>query len=445
MKKYEKKKSFLKTISTLLLVIVLFCATLTAMTTTAAATQNTPTTNTTNKPTAAPPSYVEILYENFTDENMPPISDTGQPWTLIQTNPTQTWHIDTTIPTYPVSSPSATVHRATATTLQNEWLITPSLNLSKYNQVVLKFYWYTCYYCTIYKRYIEMNISVSTDDGITWNPVWSFDNVGRFFHDWIWYDSILPKNDAIDLTAYAGQPNVKIAFQYYSNTIEQQDEQMFSIDDITILGNGTLPFSCDAGGPYEWWWPMQYDYSPTGVRFHGNVTGAGPLGLDWLWDFGDGNTSKTAYYPHHFYEEIGLYNITLNIKDNSTTPARVTISHTTAKLFLIKPPEIDVTPQKMSLGIKAIIKNSGEYNASFVNWTMKISWGPFQIREKLVGNGTCNCIVCKSSETVRSRLLFLGFGKIHIILSAQPENIPGVMKHFTGLKIGPLVFVGKET
>jgi len=377
---------------------------------------------------------------------MPPVSDVG-PWTLLQTNPTETWHIDNTLQYYPVSKPSATVNRNLTTANQDEWLITPSLNFSKYTIIYLQFWWYTCYYVTLHlnHRYLEFNISVSTDGGTNWEKIWSFnDNISGFFTDWHWYE--ISNTNPIVLSKYAGKPDVKIGFQYYSHHTELADEQVFSIDDIKIVGNGSSVFTCDAGGPYEWWWPMQYEYTPAGVRFHGNVTGAGLHITQWLWDFGDGNTSTIPFYPYHFYNEIGIYNVTLTVVDNTTSPARIAFNRTTVNLFLLKPPQIDIEVHKMiSLGIVADIKNGADYNASFVNWTMKISWGPLQIFGKTVANGTCNCIVAKSSETVRSPMLFFGFGRMHIIVSAYPENIPGLVKHYNGLKIGPIVFVLRES
>jgi hypothetical protein len=211
---------------------------------------------------------------------------------------------------------------------------------------------------------------------------------------------------------------------------------------VYASGEGTV-LECNAGGPYEWWWPMQYEYYPKGVRFHGNVTN-GTLGVQWLWDFGDGNTSTNPYYPIHFYNDIGIFNVTLTVKDNTTSPPRIAFDSTTVHLFLIKPPELEITVQQISLGIKTDIKNDGQYNALFVNWTMTISWGPLQILEKKVANGTLDNITAGTTETVRSPLYFFGFGRIHIIISVYPENIPGIIKHYNGFKLGPLVFIFKE-
>lgn len=296
----------------------------------------------------------------------------------------------------------------------------------------------------MYKRYVEFNISVSTNGGTNWTNVWSFDDINVFFTDWTWKDSILPNNDAIDLSAFAGENDVQIAFQYYSNTTLSAAQQEFSIDDITVYAPGAKKLKCSAGGPYEWWWSMQYEYLiDPGVRFHGTLEN-GTAFTQWLWDFGDGNTSAIPYYPIHFFNNIGTYNITVTVIDNTTTPPRIAFNQTTITLFLLKPPEMDIEVQPFSLGIKADINNAAEYNATYVNWTMKIAWGPFQIFqifEKHVGNGTIEKLPGGSSTTIRSKLYFVGFGLINIIFSVNPENMPGIVKHSRAIKIGPLVMV----
>jgi hypothetical protein len=435
MKESEKKQNGIKKIYTLLFTTVLCCSSFVVLTNTALAVSDTPM----SAPMLAP-NYMAILSENFTDGTMPPAD-----WELDQTNPTETWHIDNTIPHYPsaLSKPSATVHRGSSTALQDEWLITPNLDLSKYNDIFLNFYSYTCFYVTAYKRYVELNVKVSTDGGANWTNAWSFDDMydlEHHFNDWTWY------LQSVNLSSYAaGENNVKIAIQYYSNSTEQPSQQSFSIDNINVLVNTTSGFTCNAGGPYEWWWMRQYYFNPNkGVQFHGNFTN-GTAPLQWLWDFGDGNTSPIPYYTWHFYNDVGIYNVTLTLTDNKTSPPLIAIDHTTVKLFLLEPPAIDIQPAPISLGIKANIINAADYNATYVNWTMKVTWGPLKIfKEKNVGNGICNCVIAGNSEIIRSKYYFFAFGRILFTISANPENIPGIEKTYNGLKIGPIVFVGKE-
>ena len=73
--------------------------------------------------------------------------------------------------------------------------------------------------------------------------------------------------------------------------------------------------------------------------------------------------------------------------------------------------------------------------------TIVVHWGsPLQIFEKMVGNGTIERIAPETSEEIRSRLYFFGFGRIRIVITAEPENMLGVIKSFDAVKIGPLIF-----
>jgi len=378
--------------------------------------------------------YNVLLDENFTDGNMPPTGDWGS-WALDQTNPDETWYIDTS---FPHSEPNcATVHRGDSTELQDEWLITPSLDFGEYTEIYLRFYFYTEYYVSVHMDYIDLNVSISTDGGSTWTLIWNEDDFG-LFPTWDWIKADDPSGGPIDLSDYAGETDVKIGFQYYSNSLEEAEYQEFSIDDIIVYVPGE-PFECSLGGPYEWWWPMQYEYITPGVRFHGGISPSG-LGYQWLWDFGDGNTSTVPYIPIHFYNTVDTFTVSLTVRDDNSDPPRVAFGQTTVTLFLMKPPEIDIIIQKPSIGIKAEINNPGERNASYVNWTIVVHWGPLQIFEKMVGNGTIERIAPETSEEIRSRLYFFGFGRIRIVIRAEPENMPGVIKQFDAVKIGPLIF-----
>jgi len=377
--------------------------------------------------------YNILLDENFSDGNMPPMGDWGS-WELDQTNQDETWYIDTS---YPHSEHNcATVHRGDSIELQDEWLITPSLDFSGDTEIYMRFWWYTEYYVSAHMDYIDLNISVSIDGGLTWTLIWCEDDVSVVFPTWEWIDTDM--GDPIDLSDYAGESDVKICFQYYSNTTEEAEFQEFSIDDIIVYVPGE-PFECSVGGPYEWWWPMQYEYTPPGVRFHGSVTPSG-IGYQWLWDFGDGNTSTLPYFPIHFFNTADTFTVSLTVIDDNSDPPRIAFDQKIVNLFLIKPPELDITIQTPSIGIKVDINNPGERNASYVNWTMVVHWGPLQIFEKMVANDTIEKIASESSEEIRSGLYFFGFGRIHIEITAKPENIPGVIKHFDALKIGPLIF-----
>jgi PKD repeat protein len=68
-----------------------------------------------------------------------------------------------------------------------------------------------------------------------------------------------------------------------------------------------LPLEVDAGGPY-------YGFVGDSINFIGNVAGGVPP-YDYLWDFGDSNTS-TQQNPSHIYIVAGNYTVTLTVTDD---------------------------------------------------------------------------------------------------------------------------------
>ena len=428
-----KRDNILKGAGVLLIVSVLLFSNLSVIANTAIDTskQNIQT----NKSSYVPSlvfgqDYEILLEENFTDGNMPPTGEWGD-WELIQTNQNETWYIDSSIPhSYPYCG---TVHRGSEYELglQDEWLITPSLNFSEYSGIHLEFYWYADWWTSSHMNITNLNVSISTDAGSTWTLIWSEDYIAGVFPTWEWIYS-----KEIDLSYYAGETDVKIGFQYYSNSTEQWQAQEFSIDDIQVSAENTS-FACHHHGPYEWHAPKQYEYFIPGVRFRGSAEG-GKMPYHYYWDFGDDNSS-TLKDPIHLYEILGVHNVTLRVEDSSNPP-RVAVNETYADIFLIPPPDINIHLRLISFGIKADIENPGEYNATYVNWTMVVHWGPLQILEKLVANGTIERLASESTETIDSGYFF-AFGRLHITISVYPENLGGLIKHFHAFKIGPFVFV----
>jgi hypothetical protein len=378
-----------------------------------------------------------VINETFSTNVMPPTD-----WYLIQTDPSETWSIDSS---FPHSEPyCATVHRGSSTGIQDEWLITPQLDLTPYTGVInLSFWWYTSCYVAHWKDYIDLNVSVSIDNGSTWTLEWSDDNITGNYTSWKWFNTNMGKN--IDLSEYAGEDQVMIGFQYYSTVTTESTSQEVSIDDIIIWAENTtgVPLECDAGGPYEWCWDTQQEYIPPGVRFHGALEGQQWWKCKWFWDFGDNSTSTMPLTAVHDYKTVGFYNVTLMVIDNSSTPHRITFDYTTIHIFVMPPPEIDIHISKLALGIQATVENGGEYNATRVNWTFMVRWGI--AREKLVANGTIDRLEPDSISTIVKSGYFFKFGFIRIEISAIPENLPGIIKNYLGFKAGPLVYIIKET
>lgn len=107
----------------------------------------------------------------------------------------------------------------------NEWLISPALDLSAISNPAVSFQWASSYYWHVSPNDNgDLFVKVSVDGGTTWNPVWTFGNIG-VWQNWVWYFT------TIDLSAYQGQPNVKIAFNVVAN-----DNADIALDDIMVYG-----------------------------------------------------------------------------------------------------------------------------------------------------------------------------------------------------------------
>lgn len=92
--------------------------------------------------------------------------------------------------------------------------------------------------------------------------------------------------------------------------------------------------------------------APLDVKFTGSLTGSPPY--NYLWDFGDGNSS-TAANPSHIYSSQGSYSVKLIIKDNNNCID----SQTKINIVNINPPIADFTggPTHICLGEKTSFNN----------------------------------------------------------------------------------------
>jgi len=108
---------------------------------------------------------------------------------------------------------------------QYEELITPALDFtSATSDLRVEFMWEGSYYwmVTPYNNG-EYELWISTDGGATWPTLlWSLDSIGAFT-SWEWY------LQSVDLSTYAGQSNVKLAWRYDAN-----DAADIGLDDVLI-------------------------------------------------------------------------------------------------------------------------------------------------------------------------------------------------------------------
>jgi hypothetical protein len=156
----------------------------------------------------------QLLFEGF-EAGVPP---TG--WTTIVNNP-YTWEVGTYAP-YEGSAYATCLYDETYTGDQDEWLITPVLDLA--GKYVLDFWWNGSYYWSVdpYDN-CDLSVWISLDGGSSWTAeLWNSDNVGEFTN-WEWYNAV------VDLSAFNGESNVKLAFVYTG-----YDGAQFSVDAVGI-------------------------------------------------------------------------------------------------------------------------------------------------------------------------------------------------------------------
>ncbi|UCE65915.1 MAG: choice-of-anchor J domain-containing protein [Candidatus Zixiibacteriota bacterium] len=154
-------------------------------------------------------------------------------WTRIITNSGYTWFQASAEPhggTF-----NASILYDPALDPQDEWMISPILDLSaSTSDLELSFWFLTSYYWHVspYDN-ADMIIVVSTDGGSNWSaPLWTENDYG-VFESWSWYEVVL------DFGAYAGESNFKVALVYQGVDGAQAD-----FDDV-LLSDGDQPLVHD--------------------------------------------------------------------------------------------------------------------------------------------------------------------------------------------------------
>lgn len=116
---------------------------------------------------------------------------------------------------------------------QDEWLITPTLDLTGASSYVftaeigLSYYWSV----SPFNNY-DVFVKISTDGGTSWTQLWTESDLG-VFTNWVMNPVTL------DLTQFAGNANVKIAFQYVG-----ADGAALYLDNVKVLVPPSSPPNC---------------------------------------------------------------------------------------------------------------------------------------------------------------------------------------------------------
>jgi len=198
-----------------------------------------------NTPGGGGPTPVTILEEGFDTQPFPPAS-----WTTQVLNQTNTWRQsnpqDHNFNTIDSSSQYSALCPWVAQN-QDEWLISRTFALAA-GAASLEFY---AGYSTQWLTAATLKLHISTNGGGTWTQLWEAENDGQ---PWIW------RQKTIDLTSYANNQNLKIAWQYVGN-----DGDLVGIDGIQLTGYTSISEMDEELFPREYQLSQNYPnpFNPT--------------------------------------------------------------------------------------------------------------------------------------------------------------------------------------
>jgi hypothetical protein len=170
-------------------------------------------------------NFIDILSESFEGTSFPPAN-----WEL-QSSSSNTWKTssgytisgDTPIQINPYDGQKFVYIQWHGTQSQNEWLITPTLDLKDISGLALSFYFNGSYYWSVSPNdNCDLKVKAKIGDG-SWTDIWNEENYGQW-STYEWHNVFLT-----NLSEYEGKSAVKFAFVYTGT-----DGANFNIDKIFI-------------------------------------------------------------------------------------------------------------------------------------------------------------------------------------------------------------------
>lgn len=143
-----------------------------------------------------------------------------------ETSGGESWYVETYQPPFGNQYAAITWD---ATITQDEYLISPKFDFSFLAHPYVSFHWSMSYYWAVTMNNYDVYLLGSTDDGVTIDTLWSETDAGTFT-SWEWYET------KVDLTNYAHEPNVKIAFLYAGFDGADLYIDSVSVHDTTTVG-----------------------------------------------------------------------------------------------------------------------------------------------------------------------------------------------------------------
>lgn len=116
------------------------------------------------------------------------------------------------------------------TTPQNEWIISPSYNLSTFSNIYLSFSpWMFMNRIDFISNTMNYKVLISIDGGINWDVIWNDDSLSiNEFDGSFFYDRTISKS--LQNYCGVGMTNVKIGFQFTSNGTTTNNNGVYLMD-----------------------------------------------------------------------------------------------------------------------------------------------------------------------------------------------------------------------
>ena len=146
-------------------------------------------------------TYGQIILQEGFEKGIP--SD----WEIIKSKSDKNWKVTESDWFAPLRSKVATIEAGNLTGDQDEWLITPSFDLSNAKSPALEFIIAANDQFLVIKNLSNLITYISTDNGENWTPIWR-DDVDFLT---IPFPSFKLQKHRVDLTPFIGEKNVKIA------------------------------------------------------------------------------------------------------------------------------------------------------------------------------------------------------------------------------------------
>ncbi|SDZ99460.1 T9SS-dependent choice-of-anchor J family protein [Psychroflexus halocasei] len=203
----------------------------------------------------------------------------------------------------------------------DEWLITPSIDMTSLSDAVLTVDLLMSNTWMITEAGADLFIKVSTDGGTTWTDEWVEEDYAGTIADFEWFTLNLP------LTSYVNETDVKIAFNYVGN-----DGAQVSIDNVIVQAPASAaPMAAINPDPADGATVNLFDTGETGT------TGQPLLAYEFSFELPAGSEAASSYtFDLGDDATVALFNTTLSspgitlqgLAMNSTYYWRITSTNT---------------------------------------------------------------------------------------------------------------------